>query len=161
MRFEEARECLVCPFCGGIHFPEPNADGIRVMDAAAGLDCPVCRSGLVRGSLEHQSFSYCTRCRGILIGMERFVDLVYRLRSRREGPPEVLGSIDLDAVSREIRCPQCGKRMHTHPYAGPGNIVIDNCPDCRLNWLDYLELRRVASAADEGTRFDPEAWTAP
>jgi Zn-finger nucleic acid-binding protein len=38
--------------------------------------------------------------------------------------------------------------MHTHPYAGGGNIVIDNCPVCAVNWLDHGELRRVVAAPD-------------
>ena len=36
--------------------------------------------------------------------------------------------------------------MDTHIYGGPGNIVIDNCPACRLNWLDFPELARIESA---------------
>ena len=39
--------------------------------------------------------------------------------------------------------------MDTHPYGGPGNIVIDNCAGCELNWLDYGELQRVGRAAAE------------
>jgi Zn-finger nucleic acid-binding protein len=36
--------------------------------------------------------------------------------------------------------------MDTHYYAGPGNIVIDDCSGCRLNWLDYGELARIIHA---------------
>jgi Zn-finger nucleic acid-binding protein len=154
MRFDESRECLVCEFCHGIHFPEPNDDGIRVTDAATSQLCPVCGKPLMHATLEHQSFAYCSHCRGLLIGMERFVDLAHALRARRSGPAELPRRADLSAVSRQLNCPQCGARMHTHPYGGPGNVVIDNCPDCRVNWLDYRELQRIASAPDEGTRYD-------
>jgi Zn-finger nucleic acid-binding protein len=36
--------------------------------------------------------------------------------------------------------------MDTHYYAGPGNIVIDDCSFCHLNWLDYGELQRITRA---------------
>jgi Zn-finger nucleic acid-binding protein len=37
--------------------------------------------------------------------------------------------------------------MDTHPYYGPGNVVIDNCGRCGLVWLDFGELDRIISAA--------------
>ncbi|MBI3281874.1 MAG: zf-TFIIB domain-containing protein, partial [Acidobacteria bacterium] len=46
-------------------------------------------------------------------------------------------------LDRRIRCPKCLADMDTHWYAGPGNIVIDNCPRCELNWLDHAELARI------------------
>jgi Zn-finger nucleic acid-binding protein len=36
--------------------------------------------------------------------------------------------------------------MLNHVYGGPGNLVIDTCESCRLNWLDPGELRRLARA---------------
>jgi Zn-finger nucleic acid-binding protein len=36
--------------------------------------------------------------------------------------------------------------MSTHPYYGPGTIVIDNCDRCKVVWLDYGELARVVNA---------------
>jgi hypothetical protein len=38
--------------------------------------------------------------------------------------------------------------MDAHFYAGPGNIVIDDCSLCELNWLDAGELRTIAHAPD-------------
>jgi Zn-finger nucleic acid-binding protein len=40
--------------------------------------------------------------------------------------------------------------MDTHYYAGPGNIVIDDCPSCELNWLDAGELMTIVRAPDHG-----------
>jgi Zn-finger nucleic acid-binding protein len=42
--------------------------------------------------------------------------------------------------------------MDVHPYGGPGNIVIDNCPHCRLNWLDSGEFFRVVRAPGKDRR---------
>jgi Zn-finger nucleic acid-binding protein len=45
-----------------------------------------------------------------------------------------------------INCPGCAKPMLNHFYGGPGNLVIDTCERCHLNWLDPGELRRIARA---------------
>jgi Zn-finger nucleic acid-binding protein len=39
--------------------------------------------------------------------------------------------------------------MDTHPYGGPGNVIIDTCENCSLNWLDYGELQHIVRAPDE------------
>ena len=33
--------------------------------------------------------------------------------------------------------------MSTHPYYGPGNVIIDSCETCNLVWLDFGELKRA------------------
>ena len=38
--------------------------------------------------------------------------------------------------------------MTSHNYGGPGNVVMDTCERCELNWLDPGELRRIALAPD-------------
>jgi hypothetical protein len=48
--------------------------------------------------------------------------------------------------------------MSTHPYFGPGNVVIDNCEACELVWLDCGELRQIVDAPgkDRGNREMPQ-----
>ena len=36
--------------------------------------------------------------------------------------------------------------MDTHPYYGPGNVVIDSCARCAVVWLDYHELAMIRDA---------------
>jgi Zn-finger nucleic acid-binding protein len=36
--------------------------------------------------------------------------------------------------------------MDTHYYAGGGNVVIDDCSRCELNWLDAGELMSIVRA---------------
>jgi Zn-finger nucleic acid-binding protein len=36
--------------------------------------------------------------------------------------------------------------MLSHFYGGPGNIVLDTCEGCQVNWLDPGELQRIARA---------------
>ena len=38
--------------------------------------------------------------------------------------------------------------MDTHFYNGPGNMIIDDCDTCELNWLDHGELMRIVRAPD-------------
>ena len=80
--------------------------------------------------------------------MAEFSPLIQALRSRREADPNIPGSLDWKGLQRHIRCPRCANEMDTHPYGGPGNIVIDDCERCALNWLDYGELQRVIVAPD-------------
>ncbi len=159
MRVEAAKEALVCDFCQTFHFPEPNADGVRVLDEPVETACPLCQAPLVMAAAGGEILLYCGRCRGLLISMASFVEIVRTLRARYDqsaGKPEPLNPRDLN---RRLRCPHCGESMHTHPYAGPGNIVIDNCPRCAVNWLDHSELRRIVRAP-EPTRHDG-AWLLP
>lgn len=47
--------------------------------------------------------------------------------------------------------------MATHPYYGPGNVVIDTCEDCNIVWLDFGELSQIVDAPgrDRGERERP------
>lgn len=36
--------------------------------------------------------------------------------------------------------------MNTHPYYGPGNVVIDTCSHCEVIWLDRAELGTTTGA---------------
>jgi Zn-finger nucleic acid-binding protein len=147
MRLEPNRDCQVCDFCGNIHVPEANADGIRVFDEPAGLACPICAIPLVFATADGLPIRHCTRCRGLLIPMDTFLAIVQDVRSRREATAD-LRPIDWQALSRHLHCPQCDRQMDTHPYAGGGNVVIDSCENCSLNWLDYSELDRIVRAPD-------------
>jgi hypothetical protein len=59
-------------------------------------------------------------------------------------------------MKRAIKCPRCHRRMDTHSYAGPGNVIVDSCGDCFLIWLDRGELTRIAHAPDEGETSDSD-----
>ncbi len=152
MRLDDGKDVFACDYCGHLHFPGENADGVRVLGTPAGFSCPVCRAALVDASVERERIRYCERCRGMLIGVDDFVILVEKLRS---GSPARPGRrVDARELARPLDCPRCGRRMDTHPYAGGGNIVIDNCPPCGLNWLDHAELSTVA-----GTLHPPSLTT--
>jgi Zn-finger nucleic acid-binding protein len=148
MRLKPDVDSFVCDYCQSIYIPEPNADGVRVLDESALLACPVCRATLVHAAIEGRRILYCGACRGMLIGMDLFVGLLQDLRSRRDTPAATLPPPDPKDLQRRINCPQCGKVMDTHPYGGPGNVIIDDCERCAVNWLDYGELQRIVRAPE-------------
>jgi hypothetical protein len=79
--------------------------------------------------------------------MTVFVVLIDVLRARRGDAVEIAPPPDPHQLDRVLLCPQCARRMDTHYYAGGGNVVIDDCSRCELDWLDAGELMAIASAA--------------
>ena len=143
---EWEKEYFYCEFCKTIHFPEPNKDYVRSLEYPSALNCPVCHQPLVQALLDQTHVLHCTRCKGILIDTFAFFPTILFIRGRvnkLELPPRLLQKEEL---TRELSCPNCRAKMDTHPYAGPGNIVIDTCNICDLNWLDYGEFYRAVNA---------------
>jgi len=148
MRLEADKECLVCDYCSTVHFPEANPDGVRVLEEPSPLHCPICDIALVHASVARQRMLYCGRCHGMLVGMDNFVAMVHNVRTRHEISGEPSHQPDWTEMDRRIKCPQCSEQMDTHPYGGGGNVIIEDCEHCSLNWLDYGELERIVQAPD-------------
>ena len=146
MRLDAAKECLACDFCGTIHFPEPNQDGVCLLGGRSPLPCPVCAVPLAEAAIAARPLLYCERCRGMLIGMGVFLELLDTLRAKHP-PPERPHPLEPKDLKRSLRCPQCGQPMDAHAYAGPGAVVIDSCSGCELDWLDNSELRHIVAGA--------------
>jgi Zn-finger nucleic acid-binding protein len=141
------RDYFFCEYCGSFHFPQPEDDGVRLLDEAPeGLDCPICNLHLNRASLDGNRVYTCHNCRGLLIPLLVFGETVKRLRARAKGPADKPRPLDPKELERRISCPNCHTPMGTHPYFGPGNIVIDTCMACGVLWLDPGELRQVIDA---------------
>jgi Zn-finger nucleic acid-binding protein len=136
-----------CDYCQSVYVPEKADDGVRVLDEADGSICPICTLPLKNATLNQMRIIYCTKCHGMLIPMQVFEALIDAVRGSRDGGA-IQPAADSRDLSRKIACPRCNHRMDTHFYAGPGNVVIDTCDDCLLNWLDYGELQRIAYAPD-------------
>jgi Zn-finger nucleic acid-binding protein len=61
---------------------------------------------------------------------------------------DVPENISLTGHIGSLGSPQCGEEMDKHPYGGGGNVIIEDCERCSLNWLDYGELERIVQAPD-------------
>jgi len=157
MQLVEGKDYLVCEYCTYTYVPKPNPDGVRILEEPTALGCPVCELPMVAASINSHRIWHCKKCRGILLPMSVFSETVAVERRRRPEPPASVDPIDVqDQLKRKLVCPNCADPMHTHPYGGPGNVVIDNCPSCRLNWLDYRELQRIITAPER--IFKDESW---
>jgi Zn-finger nucleic acid-binding protein len=148
MRLEPDKDFLNCDYCKNIFFPEKNDDGVRVLGELSTLSCPACAIPLVHAALEGCRILYCSQCRGMLISMDIFMELVRDLHVHSGGSGAIPPAPDPTGLERRTDCPQCHQRMDTHYYGGPGNVIIDDCSNCHLNWLDYGELRRIVRAPD-------------
>jgi Zn-finger nucleic acid-binding protein len=149
MKLDAGKDFLACEYCGTRHFPEANPDGVRVLDEPSDEQCPRCRVPLVQASLSGERVLYCQRCHGLLIDMGVFQAVVEDMRSHHSSSEYAGVQPDWDALNRHTKCPKCGQDMDTHPYGGPGNVIIDTCEHCSLNWLDYGELQHIVRAPDE------------
>ena len=148
MRPDPSEDHFRCEYCRGTYTPETTEEGVRVLGEKSPLACPVCAVPLVQAALADQKILYCEQCHGMLVAMNAFVTLLDELRTRRDGRGAVPSAPDRSALERRLTCPQCRRPMDTHFYEGPGNIIIDDCSHCYLNWLDPGELLRVIRAPE-------------
>ncbi len=147
MRADRERAIFVCDYCGGHAVPPADDDGVLLLGLVR-EKCPICNTALSNGLLESLDILYCEHCRGMLISMDQFPELISALRSHRDAPAAFLAPRSRADADRALHCPKCGAGMDDHPYGGGGNVNVDSCETCELIWLDRGELRKIASAAD-------------
>ena len=152
MKIVQARNYFFCEHCSSFHFPTESRDFVRELGESSGIDCPVCQMCLVTASVAEAPALHCRNCRGVLMDQESFAFVVRLLRTRTRGLPEPPRPLNLEDLEREMDCPHCTGVMDTHPYYGPGNVVIDVCPCCAIIWLDHCELDIIASAPGRDRR---------
>ena len=110
--------------------------------------CPACQALLSDGTIQSKSVLYCTKCRGVLVSIDKFLPLVEFLRALARPTGSDIQPRDNSDADRGFKCPMCSKTMTGHPYGGPGNVNIDNCEACSVIWLDRNELQRIVMAPD-------------
>ena len=142
----QERNHFLCEYCGTLAFPQPSCDGVVALGEKGDADCPVCSTRLVKGAVAEVRVLHCATCRGILAGRDAFSTIVRFLRAQASGEPDPVRPLNRHHLEREIACPYCGQRMDTHPYYGPGNVVVDNCGRCDVIWLDCGELAVIRDA---------------
>lgn len=146
LTFMEGRNYFYCEYCGSFQFPDENAEGVVVLqEAVDDLECPVCVKPLALASIADQRVLHCTNCRGVYVGNTAFRQIVDALHGQSRGTGAAK-PIDPEEYGRNVNCPACKRRMDTHPYYGPGAVVIDSCSACHMIWLDHGELDIVVDA---------------
>jgi len=146
MRLSRDQGLMLCDYCGSQKTPPMDEDGVVVLNPTA-HKCPVCAIALVDASIERQEMLYCTRCHGMLLGMEKFLPLLDVLREYRYWSRSSQAPRDFDD-GRVLHCPLCKHEMDHHPYGGGGNLAVDSCESCGVLWLDRGELSRIVAAPD-------------
>jgi Zn-finger nucleic acid-binding protein len=157
MELFESRGYFFCRYCGTFHFPESTSDeGVRILGAGdRPADCPACKTPMAQALLDDTyPVHACANCRGVLVPRQAFARAVNSRRSWASGPPREPRPLNPRDLDRAMRCPFCAAKMETHPYYGPGNVVIDSCAACDVIWLDAGELRQIVDAPgrDRGSR---------
>ncbi len=155
-RLDRDRGVFVCDYCRSEFMPPAGEDGVQILGATK-FKCPACEGMLSDGQMEFHPLFYCPSCRGMLISMVEFGGLIEALRCYRDRPAAVLPPRTLADGELARLCPLCSQAMDNHPYGGPGNVVIDTCEQCSVNWLDKLELQRIVVAPDHSytaSRFE-------
>lgn len=157
MELVERRRYFVCRYCTSYHFLDaPESHGIRILATpAGGPRCARCTVPLAAAQLDgEQAVHCCAACRGILLPRAAFAHVVQTRRTWATSPPVTPLPMQPSELDRAIRCPRCAQRMETHPYYGPGNVIIDSCAACDLVWLDFGELAQISDAPgrDRGVR---------
>ena len=151
-----------CVYCESlIQLAEVSEDRILPTGITLDCSCPTCEQPLQTGLIEKRRALFCGSCFGVLIRHADFSGIVQERQARRAGmEPAEPRPIDPESLKREIQCPSCSQRMETHPYYGPGNIVVDTCSECGYLWLDHGEMTRVenASFVRRSTQF---TWDSP
>lgn len=150
MHLKPNMDCLKCDYCQSVYFPEKDDNGVRVLGEPSDQACPVCNIPLMHSAIAKIRILYCTRCRGMLIPMQVLEILVDELQVL-QGGTFVQPAADSRDSRRRISCPHCHRPMDTHLYAGPGNVYIDSCEQCLLDWLDRGKLAHIVHAPDDRT----------
>jgi len=134
---------LVCDHCGST--AERAVSYALETFGESSLACPHCATPLVDARIEGCPVRYCTSCEGVLVEMRHFMMLSEAVRARAPR-----GGVALPRTQqpgeRTLSCPGCGQPMLSHLFGGPGNLVLDSCEPCQVNWLDPGELQRIARA---------------
>ena len=147
------KDYLFCDHCSSFYFPDKNKDSIRVLGDQTEFNCPVCQKPLVTASIEEGRVLTCPGCRGVLVQQEAFFQIITLLRSTADNPAIEPRRYDDAELNRQLLCPNCKEKMDTHPYLGPGNVVIDTCSRCCLIWLDHGEIEKIVDSPGRDRRI--------
>ena len=150
---------VACPTCLGLvpvaarHCPRCGAAVVVQEHGPAGLQCPECRTAMVKASVGQIDLDQCLRCGGVWLDLALFE----RVAADREERGTVLGALPGDQAKAPPApeaihyrpCPACGKLMNRTNYGRISGVILDTCKEHGL-WFDKDELRRVLEFIQKG-----------
>ena len=125
---------------------ERTIDGVVFDGTQSEAACLKCDGVLDVGHLHGFKVAACRHCHGILVESRLFAGLISVSRSNYEGESTTPEPRNPELLKERSQCIVCAAEMDTHFYAGPGNVVIDNCHQCGLVWLDATEWEGIVKA---------------
>lgn len=139
-----------CAACNGFQFNNEMKDSeipISPQGTQTEFQCPKCVLPLEVGILDSGSqVCFCSNCRGFVTPTQSLGMIINSLRAQYQGPDDRPFPIDPNELDRFDNCPACLEKMDSHPYYGPGNVVLNTCNACHLAWLDHGELAKIIRA---------------
>jgi Zn-finger nucleic acid-binding protein len=156
MNVEECQTFFHCEYCGSYDFPNPNQDGIALLDEISPFACPTCNKPLVSAVVQNVHIFSCPNCRGNLIDQSKMLPILRQAEPLDSICEDVLYPQNPSELTRTAVCPSCQKMMSVYPYGGGGNIIIQGCAQCRLIWLDFGELSRIIRSYLQMYNHSPE-----
>jgi len=148
MRLEADKECLVCDYCGNIHYPAPNAEGIRVLDEPSKLACPICSIPLVHASHGRRTDSLLQPLPRYPHFLEVFMAVVQDLRSRRDTTGGSVHPINWKESGSQDQLPAV-RPANGHPSIWwRRRYYYRRLRELCAHWLDDSELDRIVRAPD-------------
>jgi Zn-finger nucleic acid-binding protein len=147
VRIVRDKGLLICDHCGSEQDAPAIPEDLEWLGETT-QKCPGCSTALAQGRLHGHPVLCCPQCAGLLIEMNRFTAVIDLVRAHAVGAFRTAMPPRQRPGERTLNCPSCGQPLVSHQYAGPGNVVIDTCSRCLVNWLDQGELRRIVLAPD-------------
>jgi Zn-finger nucleic acid-binding protein len=147
MRVADGR--WLCDHCGSQQEAPAALEYVELLGDTR-WPCPICSTPLSESRLDGVTLLCCSGCFGMLIQMCSFAAVIDAARLHEPRFIRTLPPRRQSPGERTLQCPTCGQAMIDQLYGGPGNVVIDTCERCGVNWLDPGELRRIATAPDSG-----------
>ena len=139
-----------CKPCNLFAFPtdmQNSEEPIEPQGKTTDFQCPKCVVSLEVGIIHGNSqVCFCNNCRGFVTSTESLGSIINNLRRDYQGEDDRPVAIDPKELDDFDECPACLTRMDSHPYYGPGNVVLNTCIHCKLAWLDHGELAKIIRA---------------
>ena len=140
---EAGQDFFHCQYCGSYDFPDPNQEGVVLLEETSPSICPLCQEPLVSAVVKKVYILSCPHCRGNLIEQSKMLAILCQSQTSAPVHKDPHSLPNKTEFSRTVSCPACQQVMTVYPYGGPGNIIIQGCEPCQLIWLDFGELSKV------------------
>lgn len=156
MTLEEGRDYFHCSFCNSYVIPDPNKEGVVLLEKATDYKCPLCGTLLAEAVVNRIHILACPNCHGNLIPQPSLLPIITAARPIEAEPDHMNYPLDQTEFQRKLPCPRCHQPMISYEYGGGGSVVLQGCEPCALIWLDFGELTRIIYSVQQAQKQVPD-----